>query len=327
MKAREFVLSSISAPALLAFAMLAMAPGKCQPAPLPVEPLCDSAKDCEGQTHDDCVGQWTCTDDATCAWECDTEPPPDPCGGTCGDGAACECTSACNGGACAESCGCVPLPMCWADEDCKPGSTCVCSSGCGPIGGGPTPAPVPCLMNCWCEPAAPECVADIDCGKGCSCVGGACVCEPPPPTDVCYIDADCGKGCTCVTDYTKCIMIQCMGTCQCDEPPPPVTGDCMSDSDCAAGQACSGECLPCASCPMCAVCCGMCEDTAPPTTCQVSGCSGQICAAEAMATTCEWKAEYACYGLTKCGSFGPNGGCGWAQTPEFLSCMKNGGMP
>ena len=55
--------------------------------------------------------------------------------------------------------------------------------------------------------------------------------------------------------------------------------------------------------------------------CVVSGCSGQICAAEPMISTCEWRPEYACYGepTTSCGC--NNGTCGWAQTRELSSCL------
>ena len=57
--------------------------------------------------------------------------------------------------------------------------------------------------------------------------------------------------------------------------------------------------------------------------CVVSGCSGQVCAAESVITTCDWRPEYACYGepTTSCGC--NNGQCGWAATAELDACLNN----
>lgn len=57
------------------------------------------------------------------------------------------------------------------------------------------------------------------------------------------------------------------------------------------------------------------------TSCIVTGCSGQICAEEPVATTCEYKAEYACYTSANCGAFGPGGACAWEQTEELATCI------
>lgn len=59
--------------------------------------------------------------------------------------------------------------------------------------------------------------------------------------------------------------------------------------------------------------------------CVVTGCSSQICAAEHMATTCEWLPQYACYRDARCGRYGPGGSCGWEQTPELAACLESGG--
>ena len=68
--------------------------------------------------------------------------------------------------------------------------------------------------------------------------------------------------------------------------------------------------------------------TPPPATpepmvangCAVAGCSGQLCvsAAEAadIVTTCEYKAEYACYREASCEPQA-KGKCGWTQTTEL----------
>lgn len=60
--------------------------------------------------------------------------------------------------------------------------------------------------------------------------------------------------------------------------------------------------------------------------CAVAGCSGQLCvsADEAgnIVTTCEFRAEYACYREASCEPQ-PNGQCGWTQTPELTTCLSN----
>ncbi|GMV41503.1 MAG: hypothetical protein AMXMBFR64_32190 [Myxococcales bacterium] len=265
---------ALSIPALLAFAVLAMAPGKCQPAPLPEEPLCDGPKDCEGLIHPDCAGAWTCTDDATCLWECKVEPP--TCDTTCAKGESCQCAETCDSSGCWTSCSCIPdqpLPLCWADSDCKAGEACVCTGNC--VGGGGKVPPIPCLMECFCQPQG--CVADKECGEGCSCIGGACSCDPGP--SMCWWDGDCKEGCWCDMSAAPCLVAPCWGQCKCDKP----------------------------------------------TSCVVSGCSGQICAPEPMFSTCEWNPVYACYKLTSCGATA-DGGCGWASNPAFDECVKSGGM-
>lgn len=62
-----------------------------------------------------------------------------------------------------------------------------------------------------------------------------------------------------------------------------------------------------------------------PTTdkaCHPTGCSGQICADEDMVSTCEFRAEYACYRTATCARQA-NGTCGWTQTPSLALCLKN----
>lgn len=60
--------------------------------------------------------------------------------------------------------------------------------------------------------------------------------------------------------------------------------------------------------------------------CAVAGCSQTICAEASEApniiTTCEYRAEYACYKLTKC-ERQASGECGWTQTAEFRSCLAS----
>lgn len=57
------------------------------------------------------------------------------------------------------------------------------------------------------------------------------------------------------------------------------------------------------------------------TSCMVGGCSGQLCADEPLASTCEWRPHYACFREAHCGRFGPARSCGWEQTPELAACL------
>ena len=54
--------------------------------------------------------------------------------------------------------------------------------------------------------------------------------------------------------------------------------------------------------------------------CLVTGCSGQICSDEDVITTCEYKAEYACYKTAKC-EWQENGQCGWTPTEDLVTCL------
>ena len=60
--------------------------------------------------------------------------------------------------------------------------------------------------------------------------------------------------------------------------------------------------------------------------CAVGGCSGQLCIsadeAGGMITTCEYRAEYACYKEASCEPQA-NGKCGWSQTTELKRCLAN----
>ena len=60
--------------------------------------------------------------------------------------------------------------------------------------------------------------------------------------------------------------------------------------------------------------------------CAVAGCSGQLCvsADEAgnIVTTCEFRAEYACYREASCEPQA-DGKCGWTSTPELRQCLAN----
>lgn len=60
--------------------------------------------------------------------------------------------------------------------------------------------------------------------------------------------------------------------------------------------------------------------------CAVGGCSSQICGeageVEDIATTCEYREEYACYQSARC-ERQSTGSCGWTETEEYKQCMAN----
>lgn len=64
----------------------------------------------------------------------------------------------------------------------------------------------------------------------------------------------------------------------------------------------------------------------PPTAndCIKTGCSGIVCAepGKEVVTTCEYRAEYACYTDAACERQG-DGSCGWTQTPALTACLAN----
>lgn len=64
--------------------------------------------------------------------------------------------------------------------------------------------------------------------------------------------------------------------------------------------------------------------------CVIAGCSGEICAEESEAplitTTCEYRAEYSCFAITRCARQ-QNGHCAWTATPEFAACLASPGNP
>lgn len=68
------------------------------------------------------------------------------------------------------------------------------------------------------------------------------------------------------------------------------------------------------------------EQPAPSGECMVGGCSGQICGeaseVSGMMTTCEFRAEYACYRTATC-ERQANKKCGWTETTELRACLVN----
>ena len=60
--------------------------------------------------------------------------------------------------------------------------------------------------------------------------------------------------------------------------------------------------------------------------CAVGGCSNQLCVSadevDKIFTTCEYRAEYACYQTATCEQQS-DGKCGWTETAELTQCLAN----
>lgn len=56
--------------------------------------------------------------------------------------------------------------------------------------------------------------------------------------------------------------------------------------------------------------------------CVITGCSGQICAGEEVASTCEWLEAYACYQDFGVCEEQRVGECGWSDTEPLNSCLS-----
>ncbi|MBI2326886.1 hypothetical protein HYU92_01060 [Candidatus Curtissbacteria bacterium] len=55
--------------------------------------------------------------------------------------------------------------------------------------------------------------------------------------------------------------------------------------------------------------------------CKITGCSSQVCSDQDVITTCEWRAEFACYKNARC-ELQPDGKCGWTPTEELTKCLE-----
>lgn len=71
--------------------------------------------------------------------------------------------------------------------------------------------------------------------------------------------------------------------------------------------------------------------TVAKTGCSIGGCSGQLCveeSAEEPITTCEYRAEYACFKKYSTCERQGDGKCGWTQTQELTACIEESkGVP
>lgn len=73
-----------------------------------------------------------------------------------------------------------------------------------------------------------------------------------------------------------------------------------------------------------AACAASTPDAPAGKSCVVGGCSSQLCtdaAQGSMASTCEWRSSYGCYGKHSTCEIQPNGECGWTPTDGLQQCL------
>ena len=133
-------------------------------------------------------------------------------------------------------------------------------------------------------------------------------CDDPCPCDPNHADADADEWPDCMDPCPGDAENACIWACRA-EPDGSGTGtaDCVEPCSPASGTDC--ESVPPPVPPA-------------PGECRRTGCSGQVCAAEEIATTCEWRPEYACYAQATCEPQ-PDGDCGWTITPEAAACLAS----
>ncbi|HOI10361.1 MAG TPA: hypothetical protein PK313_07775, partial [Myxococcota bacterium] len=131
----------------------------------------------------------------------------------------------------------------------------------------------------------------------------------------CRAAADCaGLPHIACDGHWDCASGGCLWLCDPADPDGPDSGpgnepeaECATDADCADGFACD-------------VSTGLCVEVPVQPNCVRSGCSGEICATEPMASICIWLDWYACLSLTTCEAQ-PDGTCGFTPNEAFLACM------
>ena len=232
---------------------------------------------------------------------------------------------------------CVPAQPteCVDDTQCPAGYTCQTESICPDCVYADPPCMMPCMLSgvCVANTVPSECNVDADCGAGyyCEfmcppCLPGyecpACVGQCVANTGgQCTADSQCGVGYKCEVQ-TVCYDMPCIDP---TDPNVPCGGGCFEEGWCVPVQTCEG--IACAPGEVLdpATCTCYVPETNP---CVVSGCSGEICAAEPMASPCIWEEWYVCLQApyTSCGPFGPNGECMWQSTVELTNCLSHYNM-
>jgi hypothetical protein len=118
---------------------------------------------------------------------------------------------------------------------------------------------------------------------------------------------------------------------------------CRQDPACPECDVCVGWCVPPAgdcrtngceagwTCDYCQTADGQAEWTClspeagaclPPDECHPTGCNGEICANQDVASPCVALPEFACYQEVGVCEIQPWGQCGWTPTPELDECLS-----
>ena len=142
---------------------------------------------------------------------------------------------------------------------------------------------------------------------------GECVPKCYGP-EQCGDEQHCNAGDVCLQDPACPECDVCVGWCV------PPAGDCRTNG-CEAGWTCDycqtpdGQaewiCLP----PEAGAC-------LPPDECRPTGCNGEICANQDVASPCVALPEFACYQEVGICEIQPWGQCGWTPTPELDECLS-----
>lgn len=213
---------------------------------------------------------------------------------------------------------------CYEDGDCPPGHYCeplIPRPGDAVDPNVPEPVPGVCVDRC----------VVIDCMPGYVCEAGQCI-----PIGDCPVD-------THILNFQGECVPKCYGPEQCgDEQHCNAAEACRPDPACPACDVCVGWCVPPAgdcrtngceagwTCDYCQTSDGGAEwiclapeagACLPPDECRPTGCNGEICANQDVASPCIALPEFACYrevGECKMQPWG----CGWTPTPELDQCLS-----
>jgi hypothetical protein len=216
---------------------------------------------------------------------------------------------------------------CLDDGDCPPGHYCERWTEPWPADGTvpdvePLSTPGVCVDLC----------ALIDCAPGYICEAGECI-----PQSDCPVE-------THVMNFQGECVPKCYGPEQCGDEQHCNAGEvCLQDPACPACDVCVGWCEPpagdcrtngCApgwTCDYCQTAEGIAEwiclapdagACLPPDECRPTGCNGEICASQDVASPCIALPEFACYREIGICETQPWGGCGWTPTPELDECLS-----
>jgi eight-cysteine-cluster-containing protein len=282
------------------------------------EIACADAGCTEGETRLDDDGCNTCSCGPDGVWACTLMACiPDP--EDCTEGETRPAADGCNTCSCFEGGWACTEMACGTDDACSTDADCFVSGCSGQICAG-TEVDTDCAWideyACYADPAI----------TSCGCQAGSCGWAQTPELDACLNTVEpalCTPGdisspddcntCTCSDDgLWLCTLMACETPCVEGEVLPAPDGcntcTCMADGSLACTEmACVPD--PSAECMM-------------DTDCVVTGCSGQICAATDVESTCEFLPEYACYTdetITSCGCIA--GACAWVPSPELDRCL------
>lgn len=141
------------------------------------------------------------------------------------------------------------------------------------------------------DSGARTCTSNAQCGSGEMCAG----------PEGCGVPWTCVAATGCTADFApfcSCRGVTVHGSSSCPPEPFMHRGECATSSDAGAD-----------------------PDANTSGGCMRTGCSGQLCAAEPLGSTCEFLPEYACYRAAACERQG-DGTCGFTPSPSLTACIN-----